>query len=137
MAFNRPHAAAHTLVPGRRIFSLAFVRKTLPSPSVWKTLLTVTSQVRCLLSQPIFAKQGQVEIFPFDMQITFHLFRSSLKPLQVLSGRVLMVANAKQSYDLTIECKIEVNTGIFSKTLRSFNLFISRAPTLCPQTPST
>ena len=137
VAFNRPHAAAHTLVPGRRIFSLAFVRKTLPSPSVWKTLPTVTSQVRCLLSQPIFAKQGQVEIFPFDMQLTFHLFRSSLKPLQVLSGRVLMVANAKQSYDLTIECKIEVNTGIFSKTLRSFNLFISRAPTLCPQTPST
>ena len=35
----------------------------------------------------------------------------SFKPLQVLSGRVLMVANAKQSYDLTIECKIEVNTS--------------------------
>ena len=33
----------------------------------------------------------------------------SFKSLQVLSGRVLMVANAKQSYDLTIECKIEVN----------------------------
>ena len=33
----------------------------------------------------------------------------TLKPVQVLSGRVLMVANAKQSYDLTIECKIEVN----------------------------
>ena len=30
VAFNRPHAAAHTLVPGRRIFSLAFVRQTLP-----------------------------------------------------------------------------------------------------------
>ena len=27
---------------------------------------------------------------------------------QVLTGKVLMVANAKQSYDLTIECKIEV-----------------------------
>ena len=41
----------------------------------------------------------------------------SFKPLQVLSGRVLMVANAKQSYDLTIECKIEVNP----KKLHVFN----------------
>ena len=35
-----------------------------------------------MLSKPIFAKQGQL-----------------------LTGRVLMVANAKQSYDLTIECR--------------------------------
>ena len=29
-----------------------------------------------------------------------------VKQGQVLTGRVLMVANAKQSYDVTIECKI-------------------------------
>ena len=40
-------------------------------------------QVRCLLQNPLLVKQGQV-----------------------LTGRVLMVANAKQSYDVTIECKI-------------------------------
>ena len=39
--------------------------------------------VRCLLQNPILVKQGQV-----------------------LTGRVLMVANMKQSYDVTIECKI-------------------------------
>ena len=36
--------------------------------------------MRCLLSEPLFAKQGQM-----------------------LTGKVLMVANAKQSYDLTLE----------------------------------
>merc|ERR1719232_2432959 len=46
--------------------------------------LTHWYQVRCLLSEPIFAKQGQL-----------------------LTGKVLMVANAKQSYDLTLECRIE------------------------------
>ena len=40
-------------------------------------------QVRCLLQNPLLVKQGQV-----------------------LTGKVLMVANAKQSYDVTIECKI-------------------------------
>ena len=74
--------------------------------------------MRCLLSQPIFAKQGQVQILSFIHTIRcvamFHISPPpvtpfSFKPLQVLSGRVLMVANAKQSYDLTIECKIEVN----------------------------
>merc|ERR1712179_571356 len=33
------------------------------------------------------------------------------------SGRVLMVANAKQSYDLTIECKIEGTNSISTNTL--------------------
>merc|ERR1712013_182314 len=55
--------------------------------------LTHWYQVRCLLSQPIFAKQGQV-----------------------LTGKVLMVANAKQSYDLTIECKIEGTNTISTNT---------------------
>ncbi|XP_040583281.1 histone-arginine methyltransferase CARMER isoform X2 [Lepeophtheirus salmonis] len=45
--------------------------------------LTHWYQVRCLLETPIFAKQGQM-----------------------VTGRVLMVANTKQSYDVTIECKI-------------------------------
>ena len=45
--------------------------------------LTHWYQVRCLLQNPILVKQGQV-----------------------LTGRVLMVANMKQSYDVTIECKI-------------------------------
>ena len=45
--------------------------------------LTHWYQVRCLLTNPILIKQGQV-----------------------LTGRVLMVANMKQSYDVTIECKI-------------------------------
>jgi histone-arginine methyltransferase CARM1 len=52
--------------------------------------LTHWYQVRCLLEQPILVKQGQM-----------------------MSGRVLMVANAKQSYDVTIECQI-VGTSIKS-----------------------
>ena len=82
--------------------------------------------MRCLLSQPIFAKQGQVQILSFIHTIRcvamFHISPPPVTPfsfkfLQVLSGRVLMVANAKQSYDLTIECKIEVNP----KKLHVFN----------------
>jgi len=56
--------------------------------------LTHWYQVRCLLSTPIFAKQGQL-----------------------VTGRVLMVANAKQSYDLTIECKIEGTATTSTNTL--------------------
>ncbi len=53
-------------------------------------------QVRCLLPHPIFAKQGQV-----------------------LSGRVLMQANMKQSYDVTIECQI---VGTSTKAQNSLDL---------------
>jgi len=56
--------------------------------------LTHWYQVRCMLSKPIFAKQGQL-----------------------MTGRVLMVANAKQSYDLTIECKIEGTSTMSTNTL--------------------
>jgi len=58
--------------------------------------LTHWYQVRCLLKQPIFAKQGQV-----------------------LTGRVLMVANTKQSYDVTIECMI---MGTTTKSTNSLDL---------------
>ena len=42
---------------------------------------------------------------------------------QVLTGKVLMVANAKQSYDLTIECKIEVTRIPFMRSaiIRDFS----------------
>merc|ERR1719393_475308 len=56
--------------------------------------LTHWYQVRCLLSEPIFAKQGQL-----------------------LTGKVLMVANAKQSYDLTLECRIEGTSTVSTNTL--------------------
>jgi len=58
--------------------------------------LTHWYQVRCLLKQPIFAKEGQV-----------------------LTGRVLMVANMKQSYDVTIECMI---MGTTTKSTNSLDL---------------
>jgi len=77
-------------------FDVAFIGS---NATVWLSTaptqpLTHWYQVRCLLSQPIFAKQGQL-----------------------LTGRVLMVANAKQSYDLTIECKIEGTNTISTNTL--------------------
>ena len=51
-------------------------------------------QVRCLLEQPVFVKQGQV-----------------------MTGKVLMVANMKQSYDVTIECGIMGTSTKSSNTL--------------------
>jgi len=66
-------------------FDVAFIGS---GATVWLSTaptepLTHWYQVRCLLQNPLLVKQGQV-----------------------LTGRVLMVANAKQSYDVTIECKI-------------------------------
>lgn len=66
-------------------FDVAFIGS---GATVWLSTapteaLTHWYQVRCLLNNPILVKQGQV-----------------------LTGRVLMVANMKQSYDVTIECKI-------------------------------
>ena len=50
--------------------------------------------MRCLLSEPLFAKQGQM-----------------------LTGKVLMVANAKQSYDLTLEYVLECFAKQFKEIL--------------------
>jgi len=77
-------------------FDVAFIGT---NATVWLSTaptqpLTHWYQVRCLLSEPIFAKQGQL-----------------------LTGKVLMVANAKQSYDLTIECRIEGTSTTSSNTL--------------------
>jgi len=77
-------------------FDVAFIGT---NTTVWLSTgptqpLTHWYQVRCMLSKPIFAKQGQL-----------------------LTGKVLMVANAKQSYDLTIECRIEGTSTMSTNTL--------------------
>ncbi|GJQ67093.1 CARM1 [Trypoxylus dichotomus] len=56
--------------------------------------LTHWYQVRCLLEQPLIVKQGQV-----------------------LTGRVLLVANKRQSYDVTIELQLEGTNHRSSNTL--------------------
>lgn len=56
--------------------------------------LTHWYQVRCLLEEPLFVKQGQL-----------------------LMGRVLLVANKRQSYDVTIELHVEGTTTKSQNTL--------------------
>lgn len=56
--------------------------------------LTHWYQVRCLLEQPLLLKQGQV-----------------------LTGRVLLIANKRQSYDVTIELTVEGTTQTSKNTL--------------------
>ncbi|XP_026465353.1 histone-arginine methyltransferase CARMER [Ctenocephalides felis] len=56
--------------------------------------LTHWYQVRCLLENPIFVKQGQL-----------------------LTGRVLLVANKRQSYDVTMDLTVEGTTITSSNTL--------------------
>ncbi|CAG0886452.1 unnamed protein product [Cyprideis torosa] len=75
-------------------FDVAFLGS---SQSIWLSTaptepLTHWYQVRCLLRTPVFAKAGQL-----------------------LTGRVLLVANKRQSYDVTLDLKVE------GTTIRSVN----------------
>lgn len=78
-------------------FDVAFVGST---QQVWLSTaptepLTHWYQVRCLLERPIFCKSGQV-----------------------LSGMVLLLANKRQSYDVTIELNLEgTNLEVSKNTL--------------------
>ncbi|XP_017760797.1 PREDICTED: histone-arginine methyltransferase CARMER isoform X4 [Eufriesea mexicana] len=78
-------------------FDVAFIGST---QQVWLSTaptepLTHWYQVRCLLENPLFCKSGQL-----------------------LSGKVILIANKRQSYDVTIELKLEgTNMESSSNTL--------------------
>ncbi|KAF4528665.1 hypothetical protein B566_EDAN017540 [Ephemera danica] len=74
--------------------------------------LTHWYQVRCLLETPIFVKQGQL-----------------------LTGRVLLVANKRQSYDVTIELCVE-GTGIRSANTLDLKNPYFRYTGQAPQVPA-
>lgn len=79
-------------------FDVEFIGST---QSVWLSTsptapLTHWYQVRCLLQDPIFVKQGET-----------------------LRGRATLIANKRQSYDVTIDLRIDDGRGVDGKAASS------------------